>query len=120
MADANEAKWSVQNGDLDKVKQAVSQAGFDINADVGMGRALIHCAADYGQTEVLEFLIANGANVNAKDKHGITPLLNAIFEGHTASVKLLLSKGADKTVKAPSGESALESAEKDEIKDLLR
>lgn len=116
----NEAKWSVQNGDLEKVKQACSQSGFDINADVGMGRALIHCAADYGQKDVLDYLLSQGANVNALDKHGISPLLNAIFEGHTECVKLLLEKGADKTVKSPSGESAVEAAEKEEIKNLLR
>ena len=29
-----------------------------------MGRALIHCAADYGQCEVIELLLAKGANVN--------------------------------------------------------
>lgn len=117
---AGEAKWAVQNGDLEKLQQHLAEPGFDINADVGMGRALIHCAADYGQCEVIELLLAKGANVNALDKHGITPLLNAIFEGHTKAVKVLIAKGADKTVKAPSGESALESAEKEEIKDLLR
>ncbi|XP_066926345.1 myotrophin-like [Clytia hemisphaerica] len=91
-----EAKWAAQNGDLENLKKSASAPGFDVNADVGMGRSLIHCAADYGQCEVLEFLIASGANVNAPDKHGITPLLNAIFEGHTNAVKLLLAKGADK------------------------
>ena len=116
---SDEAKWAAQNGDLEKLKNACSEPGFDINADVGMGRALIHCAADYGQKDVLEYLIGIGANVNAVDKHGITPLLNAIFEGHTTSVALLLEKGADKSVKAPSGESAYASAEKDEIKKLL-
>jgi len=120
MVDMNEAKWSVQNGDLDKVKQACSQSGFNVNADCGMGRALIHCAADYGQKDVLEYLLSIGANINQLDKHGISPLLNAVFEGHTSCVKLLLDKGADKTVKAPSGESIADVAEKDEIKAMLR
>lgn len=116
----DEAKWAAQNGDVEKLREAIGSPGFNINGDVGMGRQLIHCAADYGQTEVLQILLANGADVNAKDKHGITPLLNAIFEGHARAVKLLLEKGADKTVKAPSGESAFESADKDEIKELLK
>lgn len=30
MADMSEAKWSVQNGDLDKVKQAISQPGVSL------------------------------------------------------------------------------------------
>lgn len=117
---ADELVWSVKNGDLAKVKSIVEAGDCDLNALVLNGRALLHFAADYGQTEVIEYLIKKGANVNALDKHGISPLLSAIFEGHTESVKLLLSKGADKTGKAPSGESFIDSAEKDEIKDLLK
>ena len=36
-------------------------------------------------------LIAQGANVNAVDKHGISVILAAIWEGHTDCVKFLLS-----------------------------
>jgi ankyrin repeat protein len=32
-----------------------------------------------------------GGNVNARDAHGITPLLAAIWEGHTDVVKILLA-----------------------------
>lgn len=31
-----------------------------------MGRALIHCAADYGQKDVLDYLLSQGANVNVR------------------------------------------------------
>lgn len=121
MALPQELKWSAQNGDIDKVKQACSEPGFDINAVAGAGgRQLIHCAADYGQVEVLLYLISKGANVNAVDDHGLSPLLNAVFEGHTDAVKLLIENGADKTIKAPGGESLLEAAEKEDIKKLLR
>ena len=52
----------------------------------------MHVAADYGQLEVLEYLSANGADINAKDKHGISVILAAIWEGHTKCVKFLLAK----------------------------
>lgn len=71
---------------------------------------LLHYAADYGQSEVVSYLISRGANVNvsyhwtlnniflnkisvqqAVDKHGISPLLAAIWEGHTNCVKILLN-----------------------------
>ena len=116
----DELKWSVQNGDLEKVKHGCSLSGFDINNQVGNGRQLIHCAADYGQKDILEYLLSQGADVNSPDTHGITPLLNAVFEGHTECVKLLLAKGADKTTKTPSGESIYEVAEKEDIKNLLK
>ena len=52
----------------------------------------MHLAADYGQLEVLEYLAAKGADINAKDKHGISVILAAIWEGHTKCVKFLLAK----------------------------
>ncbi|MBN3301141.1 MTPN protein, partial [Amia calva] len=41
---------------------------------------------------MLEFLLSHGADVNAPDKHNITPLLSATYEGHIECVKILLSK----------------------------
>ena len=64
---------------------------MSVNADIG-GRTPLHFAADYGQTEVLQYLVSKGANHNAKDKHGITVILAAIWEGHTDCVKFLLQK----------------------------
>ena len=52
----------------------------------------MHLAADYGQLEVLEYLVAKGADINAKDKHGISVILAAIWEGHSKCVKFLLDK----------------------------
>ena len=34
--------------------------------------------------------VIQGAKVDATDKHGITPVLAAIWEGHTACVQYLL------------------------------
>ncbi|KAG5316909.1 MTPN protein, partial [Pseudoatta argentina] len=56
----------------------------------------------------------------ATDKHGITTLLAAIWEGHTNCVKLLLEKGAKPDGLTPDGTSYLDAAEKDEIKQLLK
>jgi len=117
---SDELKWSAQNGDLDKLKQGCSQPDFDINSTDANGRQLIHCAADYGQKEILEFLLSKKANINALDKHGITPLLNAVFEGHKSCVELLLEKGADKSIKGPGDQNALEAAESEDIKNLLK
>ncbi|XP_065647040.1 myotrophin isoform X2 [Hydra vulgaris] len=113
-------KWSVQNGDIEKVRQAFMQKSFDVNEDIGNGTRLIHCAADYGQLEIIDYLISIGANINVVDKHGNSPLLNAVYEGHTSCVKLLLDKGADKNIKSPSGETAFQVAETEAIKQLLK
>src|SRR5690606_28578954 len=42
----------------------------------------------------VEFLTENGADVNAKDKYGFTPLTYAIEYGRTNLVQVLLDKGA--------------------------
>ena len=52
----------------------------------------MHLAADYGQLEVLSFLASQGADINAKDKHGISVILAAIWEGHSKCVQFLLEQ----------------------------
>ncbi|GAU98812.1 hypothetical protein RvY_09905 [Ramazzottius varieornatus] len=116
---AEALKWSLKNGDLDQLKDLIDKKAIDIRKPVD-GRAPIHYAADYGQKEVIEYLISKGADVNAVDKHGISALLAAIWEGHTDCVRLLLQKGASKDGKSPDGTSYLDCAEKTEIKSLLR
>jgi len=111
--------WSVKNGELMDVRNFVEQEKKDINAQIE-GRCPIHYAADYGQTEVIKYLISKGANINVLDKHGISALLAATWEGHKDCVKYLLSQGADKNLKAPDGRPISECAETDEIKQLLQ
>ena len=62
-----------------------------MNAEID-GRSPCHFAADYGQLEVLEYLAGQNADLDAKDKHGISVILSAIWEGHTPCVKFLLDK----------------------------
>lgn len=94
--------------------------GEDVNRTLEGGRKPLHYAADCGQLEILEFLLLKGADINAPDKHNITPLLSAVYEGHVSCVKLLLSKGADKTVKGPDGLTAFEATDNQAIKALLQ
>jgi ankyrin repeat protein len=55
----------------------------------------------------------------SKDKHGITAILAAIWEGHKDCVKILLANGASKNGVAPDGKSYVESADNNEIRQLL-
>uniref|UniRef100_A0A671T9K6 Myotrophin n=1 Tax=Sinocyclocheilus anshuiensis TaxID=1608454 RepID=A0A671T9K6_9TELE len=106
-----ELMWALKNGDLDEVKALLVKAE-DVNRTLEGGRKPLHYAADSGQAEMLELC--------APDKHSITPLLSATYEGHVTCVKILLEKGADKDRKGPDGLSAFEAAESEAIRDLLK
>jgi len=59
-----------------------------------IGWTPLHKAADNGQKEIAELLIAAGADVNAKMSKGWTPLDIAIEENQTATADLLRKHGA--------------------------
>lgn len=67
-------------------------------------------AARKGDTKETERLIAAGADVNAKDRTGLTPLFVAAGMGKKEVVELLISKGADVNAKGPHGLTPLHSA----------
>lgn len=54
--------------------------GYDVNKRNISGYSLLHHAASRGDKELVELLIAKGANVNTKDQWGATPL-HCISEG---------------------------------------
>ncbi len=54
-----------------------------------------------GDLGVVQMCLSYGADVNAKDKYGFTPLQVARMRGQEEAVKLLLAKGADPNVAVP-------------------
>ncbi|HLH31073.1 MAG TPA: ankyrin repeat domain-containing protein, partial [Terriglobia bacterium] len=58
---------------LDAVKMFI-QAGVDVNAANDLGFTAAHYAAQTGRTRIIEFLAANGARLDIKNKAGKTAL----------------------------------------------
>jgi len=53
----------------------------------------LHLAVSY--IDVTKVLVSNGADINAKDEGGHTPLQNAVFHGDKNVVEFLIAKGAE-------------------------
>jgi ankyrin repeat protein len=70
------------------------------------GEALIE-AARRGDMRQIEHLLTTGADVNAQNKWGLTPLMAAAHGGHIVAGKLLLEKGADVNTTQHGGWTAL-------------
>ncbi|EDW60297.1 myotrophin [Drosophila virilis] len=110
--------WTIKNGEIDAVQMAFENSNRNVNEFIG-GRTPLHYAADFGQLKMLKYLVEIGADVNKLDKYHITPILAAIWEGHTECVEFLLDQGANKDGTTPGGQNYVDAAEKDDIKKLL-
>ena len=67
----------------------------------------LHRAAAAGGKELVARLLADGAEVNAKNNDGKTPLHLAAGNGHVGVTELLLAKGADARAKDDNGVTPL-------------
>lgn len=56
---------------------------------------LLFEAARLGRTDMIDPLLKAGADVNAYDDRGFTPLILAAYNGQLATVEALINKGAD-------------------------
>ncbi|HZI61328.1 MAG TPA: ankyrin repeat domain-containing protein [Pyrinomonadaceae bacterium] len=72
---------------------------------------LMHALKDF---EMVQLLIAHGADVNQKNFRGATALMAAAGSGATAVVKYLIEKGADVRARDQDGNTALMYAERDD------
>jgi ankyrin repeat protein len=99
--------YFVKHGDLETVK-AFLDAGFDVNAAESgdFGSSLLHNAIRYGQMEVFNYLIENGANIDFIDAVGWTPLMEAIIDSKPEFGKILVEKGADQSIANQRGANA--------------
>lgn len=87
---------------------------FEVNVDRETKHCVraLHLAADKGRSEILKALLRGGASVNASNGDGRTPLMQAVASNQLEAAKGLLAFDADKNAKDPSGQTALQWANK--------
>ena len=84
---------AVEAGHIEAVKKHLV-AGTDVNVKtISSEFTPLDSAAYFGQTEIGELLIAEGADVNAKDHNGETPLDWSINQKYTSITDLLRKHG---------------------------
>ncbi|MGB3412043.1 MAG: ankyrin repeat domain-containing protein [Microthrixaceae bacterium] len=74
------------------------------------GDTLLHRATQVGSQDAIEAVLALDVNLEAVDRDGRTPLLAAVHQENTDSVRLLVAHGANVAAVDPEGNSAQELA----------
>ena len=113
---------AAMKGDLAAVKKLLEQNPALLEArDEDEGVTPLAYAAGFGRMEVLEFLVARGADVNARDARGLSALHLTVYTGQLQALRYLLDKGADVKSRGPSGMGPLHFAarQRGEIAGLL-
>ncbi|KAL7669687.1 hypothetical protein ACOME3_010333 [Neoechinorhynchus agilis] len=112
---------------VESLRCLIQTANADVNAGAfveatettprsGDRQTPLHVATSLGFTKCIQFLLANGAEINVMTKSGFTPLHLAAKQGNIEAAGILLEKGAlpsiNSCVKGQTGLSALHFASK--------
>jgi tankyrase len=81
---------AAKKGNLTRVQKLLTPENINCRDSQGRNSTPLHLAAGYNNLEVAEFLLENGADVNAQDKGGLIPLHNASSYGHLDIAALLI------------------------------
>jgi uncharacterized protein len=110
------------NGDKDAVVAQLLAAGQDPNDRDYAGVTPLHGAAQYNGVETVRVLLDAGADVNAIDDEGNTPLMYALRSPWTTPevVQLLRDRGGDPTIENHQGNSPLSRIRRVSNKPLIK
>jgi ankyrin repeat protein len=87
---------------------------------VGNVNADLLPAAKRGDVSLVESMLSQGADANAKDSRDVTALMWAVESGERKAVEILLSGGADVNAGDKTGGTALMRAARDGYMDIAR
>jgi ankyrin repeat protein len=88
---------------LEALKQTIALGG-DVNVADKSGRTALHMAVMMGAAETIKYLVEKGANLEAKDKYGQTPLTIALGDPEGLIFRPLAGGGHDFTFRRRSND----------------
>lgn len=102
---------AVYENNLPTILKAVTDNPSTIQMKDSEGKTLLLLASSSGKSDIVKFLLESGADIEAKDKMGRTPLITAARErGGIDVIKLLVEKGAAVNAVDDAKDSALSLA----------
>lgn len=98
--------FPVSRGDIEQVKLGLaSEKNFDINKPLGPDqKTVLHNAALGGHTDIVKFLLEQGARADVPLADGTTALHMACEQGHLAIVVYLVQYGASIFARTSTGQ----------------
>ncbi len=100
--------YDIRDGNNEEVKKLLSEVGID--ALDGYKRTSLIWSSFYNNTELLEWLLDNGANINHQDRNGFSALHFAVKEQRFEASEILINRKADLEIKDSNGNTPLMDA----------
>jgi ankyrin repeat protein len=95
---------AAKTGKVEDIQYFINEIGDNIEARSITNATPLVVACDWGNEEVIQYLVSKGANVNACTEDGITSLQQAASRCSLQVVKLLVEHGADVNAKRKDSE----------------
>ncbi|WP_371223210.1 ankyrin repeat domain-containing protein [Orientia tsutsugamushi] len=89
---------AAQQGNLEAVKRLLDKEKISVDCQNNSGNTPLHLAVRNYHTDVIEALLAHGANVNLQDRHYNTALHYAIRTRDLTIITILLNNGANPNI----------------------
>ncbi len=101
---------TVMSGDLNRTRLLIEEQPGLIDTTSWGNWTPLHRASQHGHKDIVDFLLQEGANLEARTVLGMTPLYVAIYSQKRDIVQFLIEKGADIRAVRSDGETMLHIA----------
>ena len=104
-----------------EVMQLLIDAGADINVKLSENNeSLLHNAAMSGKVDAIDLVISNGADIEARDNFGRSPIFFSLYSREPAALAKMIEKGADVNVKNEDGATLVQVAARVEMPEMVK